>query len=106
MACGAPRPSLTASGSTQQALWMSRRVSTSLLARVQKLHREVFHRTPVSDEDHKAIVDRVILGAKLGEPEAIRTYFKFLRRPTLSPTPGVKKKPAAKKASPSISALK
>jgi hypothetical protein len=76
------------------------------LARVKKLHREVFHRTPVSDEDHKAVVDRVVLGAKLGEPEAIRTYFKFLRRPTLSPTPGVKKKPAAKTASPDRAAIK
>lgn len=72
-------------------------VSRSLLARVNKLHREVFHRTPVSDEDHKAIVDRVILGAKLGEPEAIRTYFKFLRRPAVSTAPA-KKKPVAKKA--------
>jgi hypothetical protein len=76
---------------------MSRRVSRSFALAAHRL-REVFHRTPVSDDDHKAIVDRVILGAKLGEPEAIRTYFKFLRRPPLSPTPGVKKKPVAKKA--------
>jgi hypothetical protein len=36
------------------------------------------------DADDKAIVDRVIAGAKVGEPEAIRTYFRYLRPPPRS----------------------
>jgi hypothetical protein len=84
---------LTGSGSTPQVLEMAR-VSQALLARVNKLHREVFRRTPVSDADHQAIVDRVLLGANLGEPEAIRTHFKYLRRP-MAPAPP-KKKPLQK----------
>jgi hypothetical protein len=31
------------------------------------------------DDDDKAIVDRVILGARNGDPEATRIYFRYLR---------------------------
>ena len=36
----------------------------------------------ISEADDKVIVDRVILGAKAGEPEALRVYFRYLRPPT------------------------
>lgn len=36
----------------------------------------------VSESDDKAIVQRVITGAKAGEPEALRVYFRYLRPPT------------------------
>lgn len=36
----------------------------------------------ISEADDKVIVDRVILGAKAGEAEALRTYFRYLRPPT------------------------
>jgi hypothetical protein len=36
----------------------------------------------IFEADDKAIVDRVILGAKNGEPEPLRVYFRYLRPPT------------------------
>jgi hypothetical protein len=36
----------------------------------------------ISEADDEVIVTRVITGAKAGEPEALRTYFRYLRPPT------------------------
>lgn len=36
----------------------------------------------ISDDDDKQIVERVITGAKNGEPEPLRVYFRYLRPPT------------------------
>ena len=35
-----------------------------------------------ADADDKAIIERVIAGAKNGEPEPLRVYFRYLRPPT------------------------
>jgi hypothetical protein len=36
----------------------------------------------ISEADDETIVTRVITGAKAGEPEALRVYFRYLRPPT------------------------
>ena len=56
---------------------------TATAATIKRLERleatRSFDRKLISEEDDKAIIERVVTGAKLGEAEPHRVYFRHLR---------------------------
>jgi hypothetical protein len=85
---------------------------TATAATIKRLERleatRAFDRKLISEEDDKAIIERVVTGAKLGEAEPLRVYFRHLRHgrmplsllAPLSPSSSTPKKRARAKAKP------
>ena len=74
-------------------------------ARIAKLERltatRAFDRKLISEEYDKAIIERVVTGAKLGEAEPLRVYFRHLRHRRILLSLWCRRRSAKRKPSPS-----
>ena len=82
---------------------MSLKASITTTARIAKLERSTatraFDRKLTSEEDDRAIIERVVTRAKLGEAKPLRVYFRHLRHgriPLSLPAPKKKRQAKAK----------